>query len=83
MAVLHLLKSSITESLFKLPTLLFSLFRKRACVNAIYNSQGLTIKFTKQYNLSSTLDLVHGIRSQAFALYLAKREPQSCLLLCK
>ena len=30
-------------------------------------------KFAKYYNLTSTLDLVHGIRSQVLAVNLAKR----------
>ena len=42
-----------------------------------------TIKFAKHYNLTSTLDLVHGVRNQVLALYLAKREPLSRVLLWK
>ena len=42
-----------------------------------------TIKFAKHYNLTSTLDLVHGVGNQVFAEYLAKREPLSGVLLWK
>ena len=42
-----------------------------------------TIKFAKYYNLTSTLDLVHGVRNQILAVYLAKREQLSCVLLWK
>ena len=34
-----------------------------------------TIKFAKHYNLTSTLDLVHGVGNQVLAVYLVKREP--------
>ena len=48
------------------------------------SSHGHTIViFAKYYNLTSTLDLVHGIRNQVLAVYLAKREPTSRLLLSK
>ena len=42
-----------------------------------------TIKFAKHYNLASTLDLVHGVRNQVLAVYLAKREPLNRVLLWK
>ena len=42
-----------------------------------------TIKFVKHYNLTSTLDLVHGVRNQVLAVYLAKREPLGRVLLWK
>ena len=41
------------------------------------------ITFAKYYNLTLTLDLVHGIRNQVLAVYLAKREPLSRVLLWK
>ena len=40
-----------------------------------------TIKFAKHYNLTSALDLVHGVRNQVLAVYLAKRGLLSCVLL--
>ena len=42
-----------------------------------------TIKFTKHNNLTSTLVLVHGIRNKVLAMYFAKREPLSRVLLWK
>ena len=38
------------------------------------------IKSAKHYFMTSTLDLVHGVRSQVPAVYIAKHEPPSCLL---
>ena len=42
-----------------------------------------TIKFAKHYSLPSPLDLVHVVRNQVLAAYLAKREPLSRVLLWK
>ena len=42
-----------------------------------------TTKFAKHYNLTSTLNLVHGVRNQVLAVYLAKRKPLSCVLIWK
>ena len=42
-----------------------------------------TIEFAKHYNLTSTLNLVHGVRNQVLAVYLMKRERLSRVLLWK
>ena len=42
-----------------------------------------TIKFAKHYNLTSTLDLVYGVGNQVLAVYPAKSEPLSRVLLWK
>lgn len=57
--------------------------RKSCPVEALKFIRFATVKFSKHFNLTSTLDLVHGIRNQVLAVYLTKRKPLSCLFLFK